>query len=62
MDLTQTWYDDRHYCTLQFDKSLIDLALHFDTSPIDLDLHSRSQECKKAKTSVPNISQSFQSM
>ena len=46
-----TWYDDGYYCTL-----------HFDISPIDLDLYLRSQECEKAKTSVPIIShsQSFQ--
>ena len=43
------WCDDRYYCTL-----------HFDTSLIDLDQDSRSQECKKAKTSGPSISQSFQ--
>ena len=33
-----------------------------DTGLIDFDLHSRSQECKKAKSSVPVISQSFQSL
>ena len=42
------WYDDRYLCTLDFDISLI-----------DLDLDSRSQECKKAKSSAPIISQSF---
>ena len=43
-------YDDRDYC-----------GLHFDTGLIDSDLDSRPQECKKAKTSAPSISQSFQS-
>ena len=38
------WYDDRYFQTP-----------HFDTSLIDFDLDSRSQECKKAKTSVPII-------
>ena len=33
--------------------------IHFVTSLIDLELGSRSQECKKAKTSVAIISQSF---
>ena len=51
MDLIQTWYDNRYYCTL-----------NFDTSLIGLDLDSRSQECQKAKTSAPIISQSFQSI
>ena len=49
MDLIQTWFDDNYYCTL-----------HFDTSLLDLDLASRSQVCKKAKTSLPIISQGFQ--
>ena len=49
MDLIQAWFDCRCYCTL-----------HFDTSLIDFDLDSRSQECVKAKTSVPVISQIFQ--
>ena len=44
----QTWYDDRYYCTL-----------HFDTSLTDLGLGSRSQECKKAKTSALSISPLF---
>ena len=51
MDYIQTWCDDRYYC-----------SLHFDTSLIDLDLDSRSQECEKAKTSAPIISQSLQSV
>ena len=29
---------------------------HFDSSLDDLDLHSRSQDCKKVKTSAPIIS------
>ena len=37
---------------------MIDNIVHFDTS-IDLDLDLRSQECEKAKTSVPIISQSL---
>ena len=41
----QTWYDDRYYCTLYFDISLI-----------DVDLDSRSQECEIAPTSAPVIS------
>ena len=49
MDLIQTWYDDRCYCTL-----------HFDTSLVDLNLDSVSQKCEKAKTSASVISQSFQ--
>ena len=44
--MIQTWYDDIYDCTL-----------HFDTSLIHLDLDSRSQECKKAKTSPPMTSQ-----
>ena len=40
--------NDRSYCTL-----------HFDTTLIDCDLVSRSQ-CKKANTSVAIISPSFQ--
>ena len=46
IDLIQTWYDDRHYCTL-----------YFDTSLIHLDLDSRVQQCEKAKTSAPIVSQ-----
>ena len=49
INLIQTWYDDRCYCTL-----------HFNISPVDLDHDSRSQKCKKTKPSVPIISQSFQ--
>ena len=49
-DLIQTWYDDRYFCTL-----------HFDTSLTDHDLDSRSQR-EKAETSVPIISESFQSI
>ena len=49
--LIQAWYDDRYYCTL-----------YFDTGQIDLDLDSRSQVCKKAKTSALIISQSCQSI
>ena len=41
----QTWNDDRYYWTLIFDTSLIDLGLD-----------SRSQECKKEKSSVAVIS------
>ena len=44
-------YGDRYYCTP-----------HSDTSLLDLDLNSRSQDCKKRRTSAPNISQSFQSI
>ena len=33
-----------------------------DTSLIDLDFNSRSQECEKANTSAPIISQSYQSI
>ena len=40
--LVQTLYDDREYWILRFNTSLI-----------DLDLDSRSQVCKKAKTSTP---------
>ena len=47
IDLIQTWYSNRYYCTL-----------HFDTSLIGLDLYSRSLEHEEAKTS----SQSFQSV
>ena len=50
INLILTLYDDRYYC-----------ILHFDTSLIDLSLDSRSQECEKAKTCAPIISQSFQS-
>ena len=53
MDLIQTWYDDSSCCSC---------TLHFDTGLTDLDLDSRSQECEKAKTAVPTISQSFQSV
>ena len=52
MCVIQTWSGDRS----------ILLNLHFDTSLINLDLESRSQECRKAKTFAPIISQSFQSM
>ena len=45
MDLIRTWYADGYCCTL-----------HVDTGLIDFDLDSRSQECKKAKMSVPIIS------
>ena len=45
MDLIQRWSDNKRYCTL-----------HFDTSLIDRYLDSRSQKCKKAETSVPIIS------
>ena len=51
MDLIKTWYDDRYYSTL-----------HFDANLIQLDLDSRSQECKKSKTCVSVISESFQSI
>ena len=38
------------------------VELHFVTSlRSDLDIHSRPQECEKAKTSTPVISQSSQS-
>ena len=47
--LIQTLSDGRYYCTL-----------HFDTRLIDLDPDSRSQECGKAKSSVPIISQKYQ--
>ena len=49
IDLIQTWFDYMYYCTL-----------YLDTNLTDLDLASRLQECEKAKTDVPNISQSFQ--
>ena len=49
MDFIQTCCDDTYYWTL-----------HFDTSLTDIDLDSVSQECKKAKHSVPIISHSFQ--
>ena len=49
ISLTQTWCDDRYYCTLQS-----------DTSQTDHDLDSKSQECKKTKPSEPIISQSFE--
>ena len=49
MYLIQTLSDDEYYFTL-----------HFDTSLIDVYFESRSQECEKAKTSVPIISQSFE--
>ena len=51
IDEVQTWCDDRYYCAVQFDHGLI-----------DPDLDSRSHECEKAKTSVPIISKSFQSI
>ena len=51
MDLSQTWYDDRYYCNH-----------HFDAILIDIDLESRSQECKKEKSSAPVVSPSFQSI
>ena len=47
INLIQTGYDDRYFS-----------ILHFDTSLIDLELDSRSQECKKAKSSAPIISKS----
>ena len=47
MDLIRTWYDDRYFCTL-----------HFDTSLIYLDVESRSHE---SETSAQVISHSFQS-
>ena len=50
MDLIQTWCDDR-YC-----------ILHFDTGLTGLEFESRLQECEKAKTSTPIISQSFRSI
>ena len=51
MDLIQTWLYNIYYCTL-----------HLDTSLIDLDFDSRSNGCEKANTSMPIISQSFQSI
>ena len=48
MHFSQTWYGNRYYCTL-----------HDDTALIDLDLAPRSQEDKKAKSSVHSISQSL---
>ena len=50
MDLIQTRYDNRYYCTLHFDTGLIDLVLQ------------RSQGCAKAKPYAPVISQSMQSI
>ena len=35
-------------------------TLYFKTGLIDLELDSKSQECEKAKTSTPIISQTFQ--
>ena len=37
-------------------------TLHSDASFMDLDCDSSSQECEKAVTSSPSISQSFQSI
>ena len=51
MDLIQVWYCDRYYSALRFYSSLTDLYLD-----------SRSQECEKARNSVPVITQSFQSV
>ena len=51
MDVIQTWENDRYYCTL-----------HFDTSLLDPDFDSRLQECETARTSEPIISQIFQSI
>ena len=53
MDLIQTQYDDRYYCTLHFDTSLIDLYL---------DLDSRSQDCEKANNFFTNYLKSVQSI
>ena len=50
IDSAQTQYD-YGYCWI--------LHIEFHTSLIDLGLDSRSQECNKAKTSPPIISQSF---
>ena len=49
MDLIETWYVDRCYCTLQFNTSLT-----------DIDLDQKSQGWQKAKTFAKNISQNFQ--
>ena len=49
MDLIQSWYDDKYYCTLHFDTSLTLVILW-------------SQECEIAECSAPIISQSFQSI
>ena len=72
INLAQTWYDDRYYCTLRFDTSLSDLDLNSrsqeceqvkSSAPIgsqsldDFDFHSRSQLCKKSKTLVYSFSQ-----
>ena len=46
VDLIETWYHNRYYCTL-----------HFDNSLIDLDIDSRPQKCKKANTSLQIIKQ-----
>ena len=43
---------------MMIDKIML-YILHFDTSLIDFDLDSRSQECEKAKTTAPDILQSF---
>ena len=43
MDLIQTWYDDRYYCPLDFDTSLIDRSLY-----------SRSQDWEKSKNFCAN--------
>ena len=47
-DFLQTWYGYGCYWTL-----------HFDTSLCGFDHESRSQGCKKAKPSMPSISQSY---
>ena len=49
IDLSQTLYDDRNYCTL-----------HFGSGQIDLNLDSWSQRSEKAETSAPIISQRVQ--
>ena len=49
MDLIQTWYVDRYYCTFKFDTSLIDLTL--------IQGH---RSATKQKTFASVISQSFQ--
>ena len=46
MDLIQTWSDDRYYCTL-----------HFDASLIDRGLDSSSQEFETANILAPVTSQ-----
>ena len=51
MHLIQNFYDDKWFWTLQFDTNLTELGID-----------SMSQEYEKARTSVPIISKSIQSI